>query len=398
MFTTNCVTSVFLSYITPQDATWIAHGLFLPKKDWFIGPGATGKARRAEAGVPDDVAFQTKPQIARREFQKLRDRGVGFTWATGDEVYGRYAALRDDHEKNGEAYAYFVPRNFLIPTGVRGRHRADELAQRAQKHCEVRSAGPGRYGPRWSEWAMIETDAPRHYLLIRRPPPRTPDTAAADTTSTPSTEADRPLDTSYVYCYVPENSPIRPTLPNLVLMAGRRWPMEETISTGKGPLGWDHHQFRTWTSLCHHTALCGLAMLKATALRARLENTIAFPSDAPTPTETITDTPSTGDIPAPWTDPSSPAPDRESPTHEEVTIPLGDSLVPTRPDQPLPADIGHIRLTLNETLRLTGIANAGLSKIRTAFHLRWSRWRRRHQAIARWHHCRTRLAARPAPT
>jgi len=77
-------------------------------------------------------------------------------------------------------------------------------------------------------------------------------------------------------------------------------------------------------------------------------------------------------------------------------IPRGDSLVPVRPNQPRPADIGYIGLTLNETLRLAGIANAGLSRARMAFHLRWSRWRRRHQAIARWHHWRARLAAAQA--
>ena len=246
---------------------------------------------------------------------------------------------------------------------------------------------------------MIETGASRHYLLIRRPLSPTPDTAAPDTTSTPSTGTEGSSDISYVYCCVPETSPIRPTLPNLVSMAGRRWPMEETISTDTGPLGGDHHQFRTWTSVCHHTALSGLAMLKATALRARLENTPAFPSDtAALPTQNITETPPIGDIPVPRAESSSPASDRESPIHDEVTIPLGDSLIPTRPEQPLPPDIGYIRLTLNETLRLIEIANAGLSTIRTAFHLRWSPWRRRHQAIARWYHYRARLAAQLTPT
>ena len=80
-------------------------------------------------------------------------------------------------------------------------------------------------------------------------------------------------------------------------------------------------------------------------------------------------------------------------------IPCGDSLIPVHSDQPCPADIGYIRLTLNETLRLVGIAHAGLSRTRMAFHLRWSRWRRRHQAIARWHHWRARLTtAQAAPT
>ncbi|MCA1676802.1 MAG: hypothetical protein LC799_33050 [Actinobacteria bacterium] len=66
------------------------------------------------------------------------------TWAVGDEVYGRSAAVRDDHEKNGEAYASFVPKNFLIPTGAGGWPSAPQLGQRAQGRVEVRSARPGR--------------------------------------------------------------------------------------------------------------------------------------------------------------------------------------------------------------------------------------------------------------
>jgi SRSO17 transposase len=84
--TTNRVTSVFLSYVTPRAATWTAHGLFLPEKDWFTGTGATGQARRATAGIPDQTTFQTKPQIAGQKFQELRNLGVRFTWAAGDEV------------------------------------------------------------------------------------------------------------------------------------------------------------------------------------------------------------------------------------------------------------------------------------------------------------------------
>jgi hypothetical protein len=39
--------------------------------------------------------------------------------------------------------------------------------------------------------------------------------------------------------------------------------------------------------------------------------------------------------------------DEVTTNHDEVTIPLGDSLVPTRPDQPLPPDIGHIRVAIH---------------------------------------------------
>ncbi|MCA1602154.1 MAG: transposase [Acidobacteria bacterium] len=393
----NCVTSVFLTSVTPQAATWTAHGLFLPKKDWFTGTGQTGQARRATAGVPDQTVFQTKPQIARQKFQELRDLGVPFHWATGDEVYGRYAALREDHEKNGEAYAYFVPRDFLVPISTGGRCRADELARRTQEHVEVRSAGPGLNGPRWYEWAMIEAGTPEHFLLIRRPLPP-PGTPTAD--STRGTDTGIPEGTSFVYCHVPKDSPISPTLSTLVLMAGRRWPAEETTATGKGPLGWDHNQYRTWTSVQHHTALCGLAMLKTNALRARLDNIPVSSSETeyPETNHRDSDALSVEKIPTRPSPSPQPIPDRPPDVHNDLMIPLGDSAIPVRPDQPRPPQIGCIRLTLPEILRLVEIANAGLSTAQMAFHLRWSRWRRRHQGIARWYHWRARLAAQAAPT
>ncbi|MCA1682263.1 MAG: hypothetical protein LC700_03940, partial [Actinobacteria bacterium] len=156
-----------------------------------------------------------------------------------------------------------MPRDFRIPTAAGGWTRADELSKRAQGRFEVRSAGAGLTGPRWYEWAMIDAGTPRHFLPLRRPLPA-PGTPTADrdfaptqtTTQTASatrgqsahapavgtphlrgTETDIPQGTSFVYCHAPTDSPIRPTLPNLVLMAGRRWPVQETIATGKGALG-----------------------------------------------------------------------------------------------------------------------------------------------------------------
>src|SRR5208283_5962103 len=71
--------------------------------------------------------------------------------------------------------------------------------------------------------------------------------------------------------------------------------------------------------------------------------------------------------------------------------------IPSRPSQPCPSGIAAIKLTIAETARLARLARqhaAGLiSDARLAYHLRWSRWRRRHQARARWHHYSARLAA-----
>src|ERR1039458_3622572 len=58
--------------------------------------------------------------------------------------------------------------------------------------------------------------------------------------------------------------------PNGGCRTGRRWGAEETMATAKGPIGWDQSQFRQWESMQHHTALTGLAMLKANIIRERL--------------------------------------------------------------------------------------------------------------------------------
>jgi DDE superfamily endonuclease len=66
---------------------------------------------------------------------------------------------------------------------------------------------------------------------------------------------------------------------------------------------------------------------------------------------------------------------------------------PASPDDLPPADPGLIPLTVAEIKRLF---NAATARPRAAWHAaRWSRWRRRHQARARWHHKRARLGRQP---
>ena len=89
--------------------------------------------------------------------------------------------------------------------------------------------------------------------------------------------------------------------------------------------------------------------------------------------------------------------EKEKVSCADLGISLGDAPVPARPGQPCPPRIGAIKLTIAETARPTRLARqyaAGLiTRARLAFHLRWSRWRRQHQAQARWHHYATRLTA-----
>ena len=93
--------------------------------------------------------------------------------------------------------------------------------------------------------------------------------------------------------------------------------------------------------------------------------------------------------------PAAAAPNTEN--SSDLQIYPHDAPLPVTGGQPCPRDIPPIRLSAAEAGQIERLARnytAGhLTRARLAFHLRWSRWRRRHQARARWHHYSTRLAA-----
>lgn len=408
----NCVNWVMASLTSGTMRTWAAAGLFLPEKDWFTGNGETGKARRTAAGIPGKVKFASKPQIALRQLRHIRKLGARISYGGGDEVYGRYEKLLGDHERHGEAYAYFVPRNHRVKTRGREPLRVDKLPELNEARFEARSAGLGVKGPRFYEWAMIEILPKNHYLLLRRPPEDERKQLAESGHSAKSAEAgiagkataqeqgatgdkstgDRVKDEmiTFCLCYVPPRSPIAPTMQNLVLMAGRRWGAEESNETGKGPLGWDENQFRKWASVNHHTALVGIAMLRANLIMQRLNATAKDEKEFMEPSREER-------LPIQGESVNYPALGTREYSINDLMIPIGDSKIPSADGQQVPGSIGFIQLTRNEVLRLAEIATSDSSEEEKAFHLRWSKWRRRHQAISRWHHRIARMKPRTEP-
>ncbi|MGH3409775.1 MAG: hypothetical protein ACRDRJ_45880, partial [Streptosporangiaceae bacterium] len=282
--------------------------------------------------------------------------------AAYDEVYGRSGELRRFCESRNLAYVAVVPRDFRVTLPSGAAVRADQAASDAA--FERRSCGNGSKGPRLADWALLATSSPRHVLLIRR-------------------LISRPDDLAFYLCQSPEGTPA--TMTYFITIAGRRWPAGETFKTGKDVLGWDQCQARAWDGICRHTALAALAQLRQAAIRNHLCGDITLP---PAPAAARRDDGPDG--PGGEDDHSGP----------DLRIPLGDAPVPVRGGQPCPPRIAAIRLTIPETARIEHLARqhaAGtVTRARLAFHLRWSAWRRRHQARARWHHYSTRLLAAAA--
>jgi len=156
--------------------------------------------------------------------------------------------------------------------------------------------------------------------------------------------------------------------------------VEVTFKTGKDTLGWDQSQARTYDAICKHTALTALAQLRTAAIRVAISTGTAAAGGGGREATASADTAS-----------------EEAISATELQFYPGGAPLPARGGQPCPPQIPPIELSVAETTRIERLARdwkAGLlTRARLAFHLRWSAWRRRHQARARWHHYAARLQA-----
>src|SRR6185312_7911089 len=89
----NCQIGVFLAYASGKGHALIDRELYLPK-EWAEDPD-----RRKAVGIPEQVAFATKPELARRMIARAIAAEVPFAWVLGDEVYGSDRRLRLDLEQ-----------------------------------------------------------------------------------------------------------------------------------------------------------------------------------------------------------------------------------------------------------------------------------------------------------
>jgi SRSO17 transposase len=229
----NCQVAVFLTYAAPGGHALIDRELYLPES-WTSDP-----ARCAAAGIPGDVAFATKPELALRMINRALDAGTPAGWVTGDEVYGADPRLRAGIEERQVSYVLAVSKSHPVATAA-GASRADALARKLPPHAWQRlPAGTGVKGHRWYDWAWVAVDpgVPGHrWLLIRR--------------------HRRTRELAYYRCYSPRRVP----LAALVAAAGRRWTVEEDFQASKGLAALDEHQVRRWTSWYRWVTLAMLAL------------------------------------------------------------------------------------------------------------------------------------------
>jgi SRSO17 transposase len=93
----NAQVAVYLVYATDTGHAVVDRELYLPRS-WTDDP-----ARLRAVGVPDEVGFATKLELAARMLTHALDAGAPAGWVTGDEVYGNSPGLRAELEVRGSA-------------------------------------------------------------------------------------------------------------------------------------------------------------------------------------------------------------------------------------------------------------------------------------------------------
>jgi SRSO17 transposase len=99
-----------LSYAAKGAHVFLDRELYLPQ-EW-----AWDKPRRAQAHVPEEVRFATKPQQAIAMLVHVWEQGVPMRWVTGDEVYGDSPRLRETIQAHGRFYVLAVSANTRVWT------------------------------------------------------------------------------------------------------------------------------------------------------------------------------------------------------------------------------------------------------------------------------------------
>jgi SRSO17 transposase len=253
----NCQIGVFVAY-----SSWVpapTHVL-LDRELYLPAEWASDVERRAEAGVPEEVTFATKPELARRMLARIRAAGLPAAWVTGDTVYGGSPALCAWLEEQRQPYVLAVAANdgVDLPYGETTMHvLPEEIAQYAldPPDWRRRSAGDGTKGARLYDWALVPLAAPsaagfEPALLIRRP----------------LDAPDDPKPLAYYLTFAPAGT----LFETLVAVAGRRWTVEESLEAAKGEVGLDDYEVRHYHGWYRHITLAMLALAYLAVVRSRL--------------------------------------------------------------------------------------------------------------------------------
>ncbi len=269
---------VYLGYASRKGYSLVEGQLFMPEK-WFEEEYAE---RRQTCGVPEELVFKTKPEIGLEMLENAVKRGnLPFTWVAADALYGDAPAFREGVDALGKWYFTAIkettpiwcspPKVHVPPWKGRGRHPTrlrlsdprkrplpvKQLVKKIAKTDWHRAViKEGGKGPIVCDFAFLRVSESRTnlpgselWLIIRR-------------------NLDDPSEIKYFFSNAPANTPLE----EFVRISGMRWPIETIFEEGKGEVGLDHYEMRSWIGWHHHMLLVSLAHHFLVRLRIQFQD------------------------------------------------------------------------------------------------------------------------------
>lgn len=259
----NCQVAVSLSLATELGSIPIAHQLYLPK-DWANDP-----ERRAVAGVPEDIVFATKPEIALEQLRGALASGTPPGVVLADAGYGDDTGFRDGITELGMLYAVgirpattvWAPGTAPLPPkawsgrGIRPtRLRREAGNEPVSVKALALSLPPQAYRQvTWREGSNANLSS--RFAAVRVRP------AHRDYLGT-EMRAEEWLLIEWPVCdveplkYFLSTAPADATLEQIVFVTKMRWRIERDYQELKQEFGLGHYEGRGWRGFHHHATLC----------------------------------------------------------------------------------------------------------------------------------------------
>jgi SRSO17 transposase len=272
--TDNCVVTVNLGYAVPDFHTLIDCDVYLPAEAW-----AQNEERRREAGIPADLKFRTKGEIALDLLRHAQTHGTGFKYLTADELYGSSAAFRAGVAELGLVYVVEVSRStcgwtrapkFETPAAE---HPIGRPRQKPQLEAHTRTRRRvdrlwRRGGPSWQGFHVKDTEKGPVVWNVRA------------SRFWPSRKG-QCLDECWLLVarnamtgelkYFLSNASADTAVETLLHVAFTRAEVEQLFEAAKGEIGLDHFEVRQYLALVRHmiVSLASLLFLAEETSRLR---------------------------------------------------------------------------------------------------------------------------------
>ena len=244
----NCQRGVFLAYATDAGCAPLDRQLYLPK-DWV----EDGK-RRATTHVPEEVTFQEGWRIAVDLLDRSRG-AVPFGWVAGDDEFGRTSAFRAELRQRHLCYVLDVPCNTLI----RDEQEAPAAGCRVPPWRRVDVWSKSQPASRWRRLVLGEgTKGPKVVRVLEAWGQTKEEDGRVG--SRERLVVIRTVDQQPQVWYTLSNASVEVPVRKVAYAHGRRHGIEEMLQAGKGEVGLDHYEVRSWVGWHHHMTLSLLAV------------------------------------------------------------------------------------------------------------------------------------------